>query len=632
MSAAAALAAPRHPRGGAGRAAAPRVLPRRPARRATQTVDIPERVYRGSHYSDVFIKVWSKTAALDLDGNIEHCNAHVDELARFAGISVRDYERGLAEGRTPGPDGGEPEFATRRMTRSGGTGRTAIRSVRAVTTAERSVRVPVAMCDALTPRQLRAALLAAHAEADGHVFTAAELAGELFHHHGDSKGKPLTDRTARRILKDLEASGWIGVGHRAGHQGRNTVTVHRHPLHAAPLTDPAEPAPTADTAPATAAPTEPPCADIHGGSGRDIHGGSLAIKEYSGVVTDGMAQGVVGIRRRRPTGSSAPAPADNPTGSVPDTFGSGRSVLRTETTGPAAVVLGPGLSSQEWAAVWAVLAPVVHTLTDLSSWEWTRTVREIRHQLADGTSVERLTDRIARRYASTETIRSLGRWLLGVALVRHGCTDPRCESGVIWSGRDDHEAGADCRTCAYARETAAAQAQRMRDLEASEQRAAARRGAQPLEDTAAEGFAPRPVQPAPPAALPLPEKATYRQRGLAPDGEIRAAVQAFGPAYALHVYGALRTLPLLDEDDKRAAQAAVDAAQAAAPVGPGYAYMPGQVRAALGARRAAAGDLAAACPDCRAQAGQPCTSPRGRRRATPHTARPSAAEMRDEET
>ncbi|MFE1925838.1 hypothetical protein ACFW91_25105 [Streptomyces asoensis] len=621
MSAAAALAAPRHPRGGAGRAA-PGVLPRRPARRATQMVDIPERVYRGSHYSDVFIKVWVKVAALDLDGNIEHCNAGVSELARFTGLSVRSLQRGLTEGRAPGPDGGPPEFTTRRMTHRGGTGRTAIRSVRPVTTAERSVRVPVTMCDALTPRQLRAALLAAHAEADGHVFTAAELAGELFHHSGEHKGAPLTDRTARRILKDLETSGWIGVGHRAGHQGRNTHSVHRHPLRPTPLVIPGTealgPDTSAEAAPAAAPLAGKPGADIHGGSGPDTCGGSLAIKEYKQAVTDEGAQLGGGIRRRRSTGSKPAAPAEDHQGAlVPDTFGPGPGVLRTDAPAPGSAVRGPKLSSKEWARIWDVLAPVAHTLTDVSQWEWTRVVHEIHRQLTDGATTDRLTDRIARRYASTETIRSMSRWLLGVALVRKGCADPRCETGVIWAaGPDDHEAGHDCRTCAYTREAEAAQAQLLRDLEESERRVAARRAEQMIE-----------AQRLARGEQPLPAKASYRERERAPEWEIRAAIRTLGPASALHVYGALRVMPLLDQDEQPASTPAVPAAADEPVVGPAYAYMPGQVRAALGSRRALPRGLSAACPvpKCQAAPGQACTTPRGRRRTDVHQARYDAA-------
>ena len=48
------------------------------------------------------------------------------------------------------------------MTRKSGKGRTAIREVRPVVDGERYVTVSVAMCDALEPRRLRAALLFAH--------------------------------------------------------------------------------------------------------------------------------------------------------------------------------------------------------------------------------------------------------------------------------------------------------------------------------------------------------------------------------------------------------------------------------------------------------------------------------------
>lgn len=573
MTALTAPAEPRHSSGGASGA----VLPRRYARRATQMVDIPERVYRGSHYSDVFVKVWAKIAALDTDASFEHCNAHVTELAAFTGLSVRDVERALTEGRAPGPDGGEPEFATRRMTRKSGKGRTAIRQVRPVTTSERSLRIPVTMCDALTPRQLRAALLAAHAEADGHVFTAAELAGELFHHHGDNKGVPLTDRTARRLLKQLEELGWIGVGHRAGHQGRNTVTLHRHPLRPTPLLDapaaatdsPGEQAPAG--VPGTApGPATEASADIHGGSGAVICGGSLAIKEYRPVPTDVVETKLGGgIRRRRGDRKWAADPVDNP---VPDTFGRGGRVLRTDdeaagsrpATGRPAYT-GPAL--QLSPRIWRVLQPVRHELPAISPYLMRRIAREIGAQLdAPGGSEERLVDRLTRRYATTTTIRDIGRWLLGAALVRHGCGRPDCETGVIW------ETGADCETCAVTRQTAAARArrdaelaerarlldeqreQRLREAEAleEEQRRADGRaraqlpeelGDEPLPRTAV--FGPQRPEPVLPPARPLPPKKTYRQRDQASDEEILAAIAEHGPVVALHIYGHLRTLPLL---------------------------------------------------------------------------------------
>ncbi|WP_158679189.1 hypothetical protein, partial [Streptomyces sp. Tu 6176] len=46
-------------------------------------------------------------------------------------------------------------------------------------------------------------------------------------------------------------------------------------------------------------------------------------------------------------------------------------------------------------------------------------------------------------------------------------------------------------------------------------------------------------------AGPLPPKATYRQRAAASDDQIRADIAAYGPERALHIWGHLRTLPLL---------------------------------------------------------------------------------------
>jgi len=187
---------------------------------------------------------------------------------------------------------------------------------------------------------------------------------------------------------------------------------------------------------------------------------------------------------------------------------------RPEYTGPA-LQLSP--------RIWRVLAPVHHELSALSPYVLRRVAREIGSQLdAYGGSEERLADRLTRRYASSKTIRDFGRWLLGAALVRRGCGDARCESGVIW------DSGADCETCALNRQVerartaqAAKVAERARLLE--EQRQQRERA----------------------AARTLPAKRTYRQRTRATDDEIRAAIAEHGPVVALHLYGHLRALPLL---------------------------------------------------------------------------------------
>jgi hypothetical protein len=615
----AAAAEPRHTRGGAGRGA--RVRPRRPQRRAVQTVEIPERVYRGSHYSDAFIKAWAKVAALDVDTNEEHCNAHVSEMARFCGLSLRDFQRALTEGRTPGPDGAAPEFSTRRMTRKSGKGRTAIRQVRPVVDGERYVTVSVAMCDALEPRRLRAALLMAHTAKynPGYQPTAAELAGELFHHHGKSVGKPLSERTARRIVRDLEATGWVSVGHRTGYQGRHTVVVNSHPILAEQLALDLDAATTAVDDPAAAGQSGEVSADTHGGSGPASSGGSLAIKEYSGVPTDEVVapQEVGGSRRRRVTVSgSATDAADLADG----TFGPGAS-RAPRGTRPTPQPTGQAYGGPElgWTRrIHESLAPVRHLLLDpgVSRFLLRRVAREIGRQLDQAATTlmtpQRMADRIATRYRDAGPIRDIAAWLLAVGIVPKGCGQPLCENGRLWP------TGETCESCATNRQTTSEHWRRARELN----------------DRLAEVRARRTT------GEQLPVKATYRQRAAASDAEVLAVAAEHGPAVALHRFGVLRAGELLraHHDQLPAAVGAAPAAPTASFCRPAEetsmpdrGYMPDQIRAQLG-RTQNTGALAIACPQtgCLAEAGQPCTTGRGRRR-DPHDARTTAAQTRGEE-
>jgi hypothetical protein len=619
------------------------------------TVKVPLRLVVGAQYPDGALSAYVKIAALAL--RPEGCTARVSTLAAYLGMSKSAVERGLRPLTQPDPVDGLVEVPTVRRTKSGGTGESAHRVTRPLTRDELWVRIPVRAAETLTPRLLRLYALLAYATARRIPVTAAELGEMLRHHTGKSAGEYLGERQARRLVDELATTGWLTVRRREGEQGRHAYETNRRPLHTVPA-----PAATATSSAQAEALEVPPVQQgsgapvIHDGSGADLGDGSLAYREDRVTDRQEKTQQGGGIRRRRPTGSKPAASADSrPQGQVPGTFGPGHGVLRTDAPAPGSAVCGPKLSSEEWARIWAVLAPVAHTLTDLSHWEWARVVSEIHHQLTTGTTTDRLTDRVARRYASTETIRSTSRWLLGVALVRNGCADPRCETGIIWAaGPDDHEAGHDCRTCAYTREAEAAQAQQLHELEESERRVAARRGelmreaeelarrqrravgrerAELLEELAADGRTlpasavfgtPRPGPELPPAR-PLPAKASYRERERAPEWEIRAAIRTLGPAPALHVYGALRVLPLLDQDEQPTIASA--APEPAGPVvGPGYAYVPGQVRAALGSRRALPGGLSAACPvpTCQAAPGTACTTPRGRRRTDVHQARSDA--------
>jgi hypothetical protein len=615
----AAAAEPRHTCGGAGSAA--RVRPRRPQRRAVQTVEIPERVYRGSHYSDAFIKAWAKMAALDVDTNPEHCNAHVTEMARFCGLSLRDFQRALTEGRTPGPDGAAPEFSTRRMTRKSGTGRTAIRQVRPVVDGERYVTVSVAMCDALEPRRLRAALLMAHTAkyTPGYQPTAAELAGELFHHHGKSAGKPLSERTARRIVHDLEATGWVSVGHRTGHQGRHTVAVNSHPILAEQLAlDLGAPATEVDTvAPEAAGLLSEESADNHGGSGPASSGGSLAIKEYNGVPTDEVVapQEMGGSRRRRVIVRKPATPASD---LADGTFGPGASRAPRGTRTPQhhpgkAPYGGPELRWTE--RIHDSLAPVRHLLQqpDVNRFLLRKAAREIGRQLDQAAHTlmtpQRMAARIATRYRDAGEIRDIAAWLLAVGIPAKGCGQPLCENGQLWP------TGETCEACATNRQITGEHW----------------RQARALQDRLDEVRAQRTAD-----AEQLPAKASYRQRQHATDADVLAVAAEHGPAAALHTYGVLRAAPIL-----RAQYSHLPAAVGATPPRPPQpapcarpmeeapmpdrGYMPDQIRAQLG-RTQHTGALAIACPQegCLAQEGQACTSKAGRRRA-PHDARTTAA-------
>ncbi|MFF5001750.1 hypothetical protein ACFY3G_02885 [Streptomyces phaeochromogenes] len=598
MSAAYASAAePRHIRGGAGGAG--RVRPRRPQQRALQTIDIPERIYRGHHYSDSFIKAWAKMAALDVDTNPEHCNAGVETMAPFCGLSVRAFERALTQGRTPGPDGTAPEFSTRRMTRKSGRGRTAIRQVRPVHQDERFVTVSVAMCDALEPRRLRAALLLAHAERyqPGYQPTAAELAGELFHHHGKSAGQSLSERTARRVLHDLDATGWVSLGRRAGYQGRHTVAVHRHPIH--PAEQLALDIDTATPSPGTASACGEPSADNHGGSAAARGGGSLAIKEYNPALTDDAAQVEGSSRRRRGTGSK---PVENAGDLVPATFRpSGSRAPRgthtprptTSNTAERGPYTGPEL---RWTKrIRDALAPVSGELDGIRRYLLRKIAKQISAELDAGenSSSERIAARIARRRRPLmrEDVRDWGAWLLAVGLPPKGCGHRDCEDGDLWPS------GEPCETCDHTRQLERAQWRQAREWQdlLDERRARAA------------------------AAEELPGKATFRERSDASDAEILAAIAEHGPVGALHRYGPLRVGPLLRTDGLQSALPAATAGPELVVERPIPGRMPDAVRAA--ARIPSAGSaLAVACPvaSCRARPGEACTTPRGRRRHTPH--------------
>ncbi|MFJ5176676.1 hypothetical protein ACIP68_22925 [Streptomyces griseoviridis] len=637
------------------------------------TVKVPLRLVVGAQYPDGALSAYVKVKALAR--RPEGCRAKVIVIAGYLGMSKSAIERALRALARPDDIDGIVEVPTTRKTSRDGRGESAHRTTRPLTDDELWVRIPVRAAEALTPRLLRLYALLAYATARRFPVTIAELAAVLLHHTGKKAGLPLTDWQVRRLVHDLAATGWLTLRDREGERGRHAYETHRHPLHAVP----AEATPPATTAAETPEPEpeegteeeasgsvpdgEPqitgqlplwgdPSPDFYDGSGPSDHDGSLASEEDLQTDRPRETQLGGGIRRRR-TAGTGPAPVDN---RVPDTFGQG--ALRADTSaGRPATSQQQRLSARQWDAVRAVLDPVAHEVTALTSWEQRRTAREIVRQLeADGATVERLADRIERRYARTTAITSFPRWLIGAALTRHGCGDPRCETGTIW------ETGLDCELCAVNRQTRNARAQRERDLEAAEQRTRTGRGSggrdedafreavqaeerqrrdagrerarllaelaargEVLPRSAAFGTSTVPDTGAEPEPLPEPVKKTYRERSAAPEGEIRAAIRALGPEYALHVYGTLRALPLINALIEQASCGA-DGPELG-PEMPAPSRIREQAdRARTGMRRRPApGDIAAPCPTCRVPAGQPCTTPRGRRRATAHHARPTTA-------
>ncbi|MEV0475502.1 hypothetical protein [Streptomyces prunicolor] len=502
------------------------------SRAGGHTVKVPLRLVVGAQYADAALSVYVKIAALAL--RPEGCTAKVAVLAEYLGMSKSAAERGLGQLVRPDIIDGLVEVPTVRRTLRGGRGQSAHRVTRPIVEndGELWVRIPVRAAEALSPRLLRVYALLAYATARRIPVTAAELGEQLHHHTGKRAGEHLGERQARRLVDELEATGWLTVRRREGEQGRHAYETHRHPLHPVPA------APAVGQQPAVdeqlplwelAAPV------IHDGSGSDLGDGSLASKEDPQTDRRSETELGGGIRRRRSDREWVATPVDN---HVPGTFGPGDRVLHTDdktsssSTAPSrAPYTGPGL--QVSPRIWRVLAPVHHELPGIRPFVLRRIAREIGRQLDNpGGSEERLTDRITRRYATTDEIRDVGRWLLGAALLRHGCGHPDCETGVLWP------TGADCETCALNRQVEAARARRNAELAESARRLEAHRQAQRQEAADAE------VVDAGPAR-PLPPKKTCRELEHVSDEEIRAAIAEHGPAAALHIYGRLRALPLL---------------------------------------------------------------------------------------
>ncbi|MEU6055347.1 hypothetical protein ABZ829_33565 [Streptomyces xanthochromogenes] len=433
-------------------------------------VKVPWRLVASPVYADAALGVYMKVKALGR--RAEGCTAGTATLARYLGLSKATVERGLAQLRVPAPDGIVELPVNERRSLPGGTGTTARRGVRPMTADEPFVWLPVAACEDLRPRQLRAYAVLCYAQVRRIPLTRGELAGFLRHHSGALAGRPLTAQAAGRTVDALEALGWVTVERRSGRQGR-------HRFHARDRTPVAR-------AVSPAAPPEAVTGGAGEASGLGSGEGSLVNKEDH--------------RTERP--DDEPPLALPAVGEIPVEGGAGVSVTASPASEPtgSAHRLPPRTSSRAPQLTFSlrihqVLEPVRWLLPRLSAYVQRLVGREVGRQLRDGASVGRVRGRLTRRLAVTMTsdIRDPGRWLVGVALPRRGCANPDCESGVLWS------TGAVCGACREGR------------LDRRAERAARAAVPQPPEPPEpAPRPRPRPEQAPAPAAPPAEPNAYYR--------------------------------------------------------------------------------------------------------------------------
>lgn len=145
-------------------------------------VKVPMRIVESAYYSDAAVTVYMKIKALGV--RKEACTAGLATLASYLGLSISTVQRGLAELRSPAPDGVIELPDSRRRTLRGGTGTTARRRVRAMWPNERFIWLPVAASERLRPRLLRAYAVISFAVVQNMPLTERELAGHLRHHSG----------------------------------------------------------------------------------------------------------------------------------------------------------------------------------------------------------------------------------------------------------------------------------------------------------------------------------------------------------------------------------------------------------------------------------------------------------------
>ncbi|MFJ6438236.1 hypothetical protein [Streptomyces sp. NPDC091416] len=400
------------------------------------------RLVESAQYADVALSVYMKIKALGQ--RPEGCTAGTAVLASYLGLSRSSVERGIAQLRRPGPDGVIELPVNQRRSLPGGCGTTALRRVRPMHRDERFIWLPVAACEDLTPRQLRAYAVLCFAQVQHIPLTEGELAAHLHHYSGARAGTALSAAAAGQVLDTLEGAGWVTVLRRSGVQGRHQFIAHDVPPvpEAARIPSPVD---SPSRGSASSRPDE--------GSGQEGSEGSLATKEDHTIDRpdderrpDSPAEGEVQVVEggwpvENP--SSRPAHHDTPAGFAlradqeqprPQTS----RTSRTSYDGPA-LTLHPRILE--------VLEPVRMLYERANTFMQRRIAREVGRQLDHECDPDRLRQRLLNRFAGVlvSDVRDPARWLMGVALPRWGCGHLACESGVMWPSGEPCAACADIR-------------------------------------------------------------------------------------------------------------------------------------------------------------------------------------------
>ena len=401
---------PRRTRGGAGSAA------------RGQWVRYPLRVILDAEaYADTDTRVYGKVAALSRGRD---CEASVAKIAAYVGIGVSTAEKALSRLSRPAPTDGVRELGRQqRAHEATGTGRTNARWCRVLDEGERYVWAPVLAADTLRGTMHRLYLFLRYTEVvERRQLTLAEMAWVLRHHSGRSKGQSLAEAVVTKLLDGLQDLGWITLDKRAGYRGRHLITVHDDPVR---LVD---------------EPTATP--DPEGGVAPDLEGGANAYKEDQSLNdrrTGPTAGGA--FRRRRDDRKWVASPVDNSVATVAATFRPAeRPAARLAYAGPPLT-----LSSEAWALLAPILAPVSDLLPRISPFMTRLIVREILSQIREGIWAEDIRDQIQRLrgWTPSEDLTDPGRWLHGAVLpVRSRCGTADCYWGF------QRHTGTPCKACA----------------------------------------------------------------------------------------------------------------------------------------------------------------------------------------